>query len=105
MDEIKFDIEKEFLPVGSVVSVRFNTNKFMIVGFCTVAGDSKKMYDYSAVAYPLGLMDFDNVTMFNKEIIKKVHYLGYSDEEEKEFKKTLAEAIKNKKFRNFEEMN
>lgn len=95
---MKFDLEKEFLPVGSVVSIRFNTNKFMIMGFCTVEGNTKKIYDYCAVLYPSGLENLDDVVMFNRDIVKKVHHLGYINDEEKEFKKALQDAIENKKY-------
>lgn len=96
---MKFDLEKDFLPVGSIVSIRFNPNKFMILGFCTIEGNTKKMYDYCAVLYPVGLGSLDNVFMFNKEIVKKVYHLGYIDKEEKKFKNELEKAIKEKKFK------
>ena len=94
MENKVFDLSKERLPIGSVVSVRFNTHKFMIIGFCTLEGKTKKMYDYSAVVYPFGLVNFDSVTMFNKEIIKKIHHLGYSDEAHKELNIKIDEAVK-----------
>jgi len=88
------DLSKERLPIGTIVSVRFNTYKFMIIGFCTLEGKTNKIYDYSAVAYPFGLENFDNVTMFNKEIIKKIHHMGYSDDAHKELNVKLDQAIK-----------
>lgn len=99
---MKFDLEKDFLPVGSVVSIRFNPNKFMIMGFCTIDGNTKKVYDYSAVLYPVGLVSLDDVVMFNRDVVKKIHHLGYINEEEKELKKTLEDAIKNKKIKEYE---
>ena len=97
---MQFNLEKDFLPVGSVVSIRFNQNKFMIMGFCTIESNTKKIYDYCAVVYPNGLQTLDNVVMFNKDIVKKIHHLGYITEEEKECKKILDETIKNKKYKN-----
>ena len=93
---MKFDLKNDFLPVGTVVSIRFNPNKFMIMGFCTIEGNTKKMYDYCAVLYPSGFTSIDETFMFNRDIVKKVHHLGYVTEEEKEFKKLLEDALKKK---------
>ena len=92
-----FDLEKDFLPVGSIVSIRFNTNKFMIMGFCTFDGNTNEIYDYSAVPYPEGLIDLDDVCMFNRAIVKKVFHLGFIDDDEKKFKQALNEAIARQK--------
>ena len=96
---MKFDLEKDFLPVGSVVSIRFNPNKFMIMGFCTIDGNTKKVYDYSAVLYPTGLEDLDNVVMFNRDVVKKIHHLGYITDEHNDFKKVIEDAIKKKELK------
>ena len=93
MENNVIDLSKEYLPIGSVVSVRFNIHKFMIIGFCTLEGNTNKMYDYCAVVYPFGLENFDNVIMFNKEIIKKIHHLGYSDEAHKQLNVKIEQAI------------
>lgn len=94
MENNSFDYEKEYLPIGTIVSVRFNTNKFMIIGYCTLEGNSKKMYDYSAVVYPFGLENFDNVIMFNKAIIKKVHHMGHLSLEHNELNEKIKVAVK-----------
>ena len=93
---MKFDLENDFLPVGSIVSIRFSVEKFMIMGFCTIDANTQKMYDYCAVLYPFGLENLDKVIMFNRDVVKKIHHLGYSDDEEKEFRKKIQQFIKNK---------
>lgn len=81
------------LPVGTIVSLRFNKGKFMIIGFCTKEGNSGKVYDYSAVVYPTGLYSFDEVVMFNREYIKKVYYMGYQSDEDVAFKAEIEKKI------------
>lgn len=41
-------MEKEFLPVGSVVLLKGGTKRVMVTGFCSVDNDdTTKIYDYT----------------------------------------------------------
>lgn len=93
---MKIDLEKDFLPVGSIVSIRFSKEKYMIMGFCTIDAKTKKVYDYSAVRYPVGFESLDNVCMFNRLVVKKVHHLGYINYEHSSYIKKIEEVLKNK---------
>ena len=69
----------------------------MITGFCTVADDDKsKMYDYCGCLYQEGVVSSDKTLLFNHEQIAKIFALGYSDDEEKQFKNRLKEVLVNK---------
>ena len=103
MENNDFNYETEYLPIGTIVSVRFNTNKFMIIGYCTLEGNTKKMYDYSAVVYPFGLENFDNIIMFNKDIIKKVYHMGYTSLEHNDLNEKIK--IAKKKYNESEKVN
>jgi len=93
---MKIDLEENFLPVGSIVSIRFSKEKYMIIGFCTIDGKTKKVYDYSAVRYPVGFESLDNVCMFNRMVVKKVYHLGYINDEHCDYIKKIEEVLKNK---------
>ena len=81
---------ERFLPIGSVVLLEGGTKKAMITGFCSVAADDKnKIYDYTGCVYPEGYLSSNQICLFDHSQISKVFFVGYEDEEEKEFKKSL----------------
>ena len=77
-----------YLPVGSVVKIRFSKVDLMIIGFYT-KDEEGKLYDYCAVEYPIGLYNMNNLIMFNNDVVKKVIHKGYETEEDKKFKSDL----------------
>ncbi len=85
---------EKYLPIGSVIILKEATKKLMITGFCIAATDNpQEVYDYSGCLYPEGLISSDQVALFNHEQISKIYAIGYSDEEEKEFKRKLKEEV------------
>ena len=79
---------KKLLPIGSVVMLKNGKKKVMITGFCVnTPEDENKMYDYCGCMYPEGVISSSKTLLFNHEQIDKIYYIGYSDEEDKEFKK------------------
>lgn len=88
---------EKFLPIGTVVMLNGGAKRVMITGFCTIASDDNaKMYDYCGCLYPEGVVSSDKNLLFNHNQIAKIYALGYSDDEEKEFKAKLNEVLKNK---------
>ena len=73
-----------YLPLGSVVIVRGNVRKFMIIsrGLLTRIEDGICYFDYGGVLYPEGMIG-DAVIYFNHADIQKVVDEGYSDEDDK----------------------
>lgn len=89
-------MEKEFLPIGTVVLLKEATKKIMITGFCvTPEEDQEKMYDYAGCLYPEGYITQDQTCLFDHNQIDKISHLGFVDEEEKEFKNKLNLILKN----------
>lgn len=89
--------DEKFLPLGSVVLLKNATKRLMVTGFCVVPNDDKtKMYDYSGCLYPEGVISTEQIALFNHDQIDKIYVIGYSDEEEKNFKTKLVEALNNK---------
>lgn len=83
-----------FLPIGSVVLLKGGTKKAMITGFCSIAEDDRtRVYDYSGCIYPEGYLNSNQICLFDHEQIEEIFYLGYEDEEEKEFKKSLEDVM------------
>ncbi len=86
---------EKYLPIGSVVLLKNGQKRLMITGFCVVPNNSKEEYDYSGCLYPEGMLSSDEVAVFNHDQIAKVYSAGYSDDEEKEFKKKLKAMLEN----------
>lgn len=86
----------KYLPLGTVVMLKTATKRLMITGFCMIAKeDNSKMYDYSGCIYPEGIIDFEQIVLFNHDQIDKVYHMGLSDQEELNFKNKLNEFLKN----------
>ena len=84
---------EKYLPIGTVVLLKDAKKRIMITGFCCIDQNDSKMYDYSACLYPEGIVASDTNMLFNHDQIDKIFALGYSDEEEKEFKENLKTAL------------
>jgi len=83
---------ERFLPLGTVVLLKNGNKKVMITGYCCIGKESNgKVFDYSGCMYPEGVLNSNKTLMFNHEQIDKVFYVGYTDEESKEFGKHLKE--------------
>lgn len=85
---------EKYLPIGTVVMLKGGKKRAMITGFCSIAGeDNSKVYDYSGCLYPEGIIASNQTLLFNHEQIEKVYYLGFVDDEEKNFKEKLKAVI------------
>lgn len=66
----------------------------MVTGFCVAEADKNSLvYDYAGCIYPEGVISSDQTCMFNHSDIDKVYYMGYIDEEEKQFKDKLNDIV------------
>lgn len=85
---------EKYLPIGSVILLNGGTKRLMITGFCIVPNDDKnKVFDYSGCLYPEGVISSDQIALFNHDQIKTIYAIGYSDEEEKQFKEKLKKTL------------
>ena len=90
---------EKYLPIGTVVMLKEGKKRIMITGFCCM-GDKEqtKIYDYSGCLYPEGFVSANKFLLFDHNQIDKIYFLGYEDEEEKQFKgrlNTLVEKLNN----------
>ncbi len=97
---MSFDLENDWLPVGSVVSIRFNENKFMIIGYSPINSKTKKPYDYYAVVYPYGFSSHQETIVFNKEVVKKIYHIGYMTDDYNSYIKMVDDELKKYKVNN-----
>jgi len=87
-------ISKDFLPIGTVVLLKNSTRKIMIIGVLQYKDkDKSKLYDYSAVLYPVGLLNPDQNYLFDKSQIQRIYYLGYWDSQENDLQQTIQDAL------------
>lgn len=85
---------KRFLPIGTIVLLKGATKRLMITGFCSVPSDDKsKIFDYTGCLYPEGVINSKEIALFNHNQIEKIYFVGYRDEEEKQFKEKLNDLI------------
>lgn len=84
----------KFLPVGSVILLKGGTKRIMVTGFCSIDDENKEvMYDYTGCLYPEGIINSNEICLFNNDQIDKVYFRGYSDKEEMDFKDKLIQTL------------
>ena len=87
---------EKFLPIGTVCLLKGAKKKVMVTGFLTMPQNNQnEVYDYSGCMYPEGILSSEQTLVFNHSQIEKVEFVGYVNEEEKEFKTKLNEMIGN----------
>ena len=93
---MKKETLKNLLPLGSVVSLKQGTKKVLIVGRIQEHISSGKLYDYSAVYYPEGMLDPHELFLFQQEDIDKLYHVGLQDNDKFVFRTFLEEKLKEK---------
>ena len=83
-------VNDKYLPIGTVVRLKKGQKKLMIIGFVQIyLKDKDKVYDYMGCVYPEGMINIKNFYFFNHDEIEKIFYIGYKDDEEKNFNEKL----------------
>ena len=75
------------LPIGSVVLLNEAEKKLMIIGILQRNGE--EVFDYVGCPYPEGLLDSENLFLFNHKDIAEISYLGFDNIERQIFIKEL----------------
>jgi len=76
------------LPIGSVVLLNEAEKKLMIIGILQRNGE-EEVFDYVGCPYPEGLLDSENLFLFNHKDIAEISYLGFDNIERQIFIKKL----------------
>ena len=73
-------MNKNFLPLGSVVLLKGGTKKIMINGYCMVTADKPdKRFDYRGCPFPEGILDDKGVALFDHDQISEVCFEGFKN--------------------------
>jgi hypothetical protein len=87
---------EDYLPIGTVVLLANSERKVMIIGVLQFNGDDQsRLFDYSGVLYPEGLIDPKDNFLFDKSQIERIYHLGYINEEQEELQTTIIRAKEN----------
>ena len=79
-------MKEKLLSIGSIVLLKNGTKKLMIIGYMVRDKKHKNyIFDYSGCFYPEGVLDSNQLFLFNHDQIEKVLFHGYSDEEQEKF--------------------
>jgi hypothetical protein len=79
------------LPNGSVVRLKDGEKRLLTIGVLIKNSDTNQTYDYIGCLYPEGYLSPETMFLFNNDDIEQIHYLGFSDLEEQEFRSRLLE--------------
>ncbi len=82
---------RELLPIGSVVMLKEASKKAMIYGIKQINNETDEEFDYMGVVYPEGNLGDGTQFFFNHDMIDKVFFRGYEDDERADFIQRLAE--------------
>lgn len=81
--------QDKLLPVGSVVLLEESNKRVMIVGRLQRQQSTGKIWDYSACFYPEGIINPNELFLFNHSQIAVVYFIGFQDREGVEFQEVL----------------
>ena len=68
----------KLLPLGSVVKLKDDNHKYMIIGF--MVQTKEQAYDYLCCIYPLGVIESDKGLFFNHDQIDMILSVGFLDD-------------------------
>ena len=82
---------KSFLPIGSVVLLKDSSKRVMIVGLKQHQVDSDKVWDYSGCLFPEGVVDPEQLYLFDRDQIARLYFIGLQDSESLSFLRRISE--------------
>ena len=75
-------MKDNILPLGSIVLLKNAQKKVMIIGYLGTSNQfDKKSFDYKACLYPEGMLDNNQILLFNNDAISQIYYIGCKDDE------------------------
>lgn len=80
---------RDYLPLGTIVVLKGQLQKLMIVSRAVLVGEDKTYFDYGACVYPIGVIE-DKYIYFNRTDILQVVHAGYSDDADELLQKNIA---------------
>jgi len=69
-------MDKDLLAIGSIINTTQSEKLLMIIGYGYKNDETKDIYDYITVTFPIGLINKE-VVLVNKMDIKDILFIGY----------------------------
>ncbi|AJO60296.1 MULTISPECIES: DUF4176 domain-containing protein [Bacillus] len=88
---------RNWFPIGTIVKLKNMKKLVMVFGRHQIQSSSGKEFDYVAVPYPEGNISENFNVFFDEEMIEKVIYEGYTDNEDQLLRDKLNEIIEEEK--------
>lgn len=89
-------INKHFLPIGSVVGVKDDSRRLLIISRQIYSETNHVVRDYAALEYPGGFINAEEMfVLFDRKDIENVYHYGYVDEVELKLDQMLYETERN----------
>ena len=89
-------MEKKYLPIGTVCTLKGKTKKVMITGYYSISFNGNiKISDYCGCTYPEGELLSEQRYNFNHTDIEKIDFMGYQNEESKKFQRNFNTVVGN----------
>lgn len=79
-----------WLPMGSVVHLAGRDGLYLIVGYMQRQSSNGRLWDYLGVPYPVGLANPNDMTLFDKDGIDRVQFIGLQNSDGEKFQEFLA---------------
>lgn len=98
---MKNELDEILLPIGTVCKLKEDNELVMIIGQYFIDEEANIASDYIACLYPYGAKSSDKNILFNHDSIEKIYYMGYSDDDELNYRMWLI----NKLIENENEVN
>ena len=70
-----------FLQIGTIVLLKDSTKKILIIGYLPQEGADTRVFDYSGVPFPEGLIDSKRILLFDHKQIEKICHNSLIDME------------------------
>lgn len=84
----------KFLPIGTVLNLKQGSKKIMICGRLQERDNDNKILDYCACYYPEGILNPDELFLFDHEDVDTIYFIGMQDSDEFAFREFLNEESK-----------
>ena len=85
-------MQEKYLPIGTVCRLKDGKKNLMIVGFMASSNEvNGKLFDYTGVLHPEGVLSSDMNFLFNHDQIEEILFSGFVNDEETIFKRRLHE--------------
>lgn len=87
-------MDKELLPLGTVVRLTGGTKKLMVEGYHVKSADDDKIYTYCACIWPEGHME-NKFCLFDTYQIEEICFNGFQNDESKAYEEKINSMLLN----------